>query len=56
MSKARGDVIVFARGRKLFQIARAYDAEGFVGVCDGRVVARASNKAAVARALIVRGD
>jgi hypothetical protein len=45
--------IRFTRGASLYQIAPAYaGGEGYVGLCDGRVVARAMDRAAVALALI----
>ncbi|MFI4950843.1 MAG: hypothetical protein ACHP7A_07370 [Caulobacterales bacterium] len=43
----------FTRGASLYQIAPAYaDGEGYIGLCDGRVVARAMDRATVALALI----
>jgi hypothetical protein len=46
--------IRFTRGRRLYQIAPAYleGETGWIGLCDGRVVARAPERAAVAKALI----
>lgn len=45
--------IRFTRGRRLFQIAPAYSGDGgFIGICDGRVLARAHDPAAVAFELI----
>jgi len=49
----RHEPLRFTRGRRLYQIARAYSGEeGFIGIIDGRIVARATQAAAVARALI----
>lgn len=37
----------------LFQIIRDYQSEeGFLGICDGRIIARADSRAGVAAALI----
>ena len=50
---ARQEPIRFARGRRLYLIARAYTGEdGFIGIIGGRIVARGTQAAAVARALI----
>jgi hypothetical protein len=45
--------IAFWRG--LFQVAAALTGGGFVGYCNGRVVAWASDRASVIRALILGG-
>lgn len=42
----------FWRGQRFYQIAPAYDGVGFIGLCDGRVVATAPDRASVMRALI----
>jgi hypothetical protein len=43
----------FVRGQSFYQIAAAYDDRGgFIGICDGRVVARAPEAAMVADTLI----
>lgn len=47
--------LCFMRGRRLYQIANAREGEGFIGICDGRVVVHDANRANVARSLI-RGD
>lgn len=44
--------IRFMRGRRFYEVAHAYDGEGFIGLCDGRVIATAPDPAAVARAMI----
>jgi hypothetical protein len=44
--------IRFVRGPHLYQIAPAYVGAGYVGICDGRVVARAVAASQVARVLI----
>jgi hypothetical protein len=54
--RRRSGAIVFSRGRNLFQIAPAYDADGFVGVCDGQIVARAASKTEIMKALIGSGS
>lgn len=45
--------IRFWRGRKLYQVTHAYEGEGFIGLCDGRIVAKAPDQAGVARVLIM---
>lgn len=45
-------MIRFTRGASFYQIAPAYVGVGYVGICDGRVVARAMDRAMVALALI----
>lgn len=51
----RPEPIRFIRGRSLYQIARAHGGEeGYIGIVDGRVVARGPERAAIARALIGR--
>lgn len=42
----------FTRGRHVYIVARAYDGEGYIGIRDGRIVARDQERAVVARALI----
>lgn len=44
--------IRFTRGRRFYEVAHAYDGHGFIGLCDGRVIATATDPAAVARAMI----
>lgn len=44
--------IRFTRGRRFYEVAHAYDGEGFIGLCDGRIIATAPDRAAVARAMI----
>ena len=43
----------FWRGRHLYQIMPAYEGSGFIGICDGRVIANASDQPAVVRALLM---
>lgn len=45
--------IRFWQGQRLFQVAPAYEGDGYVGLCDGRIVAKAPDRASVARALIM---
>ena len=45
----------FWRGDRLYQIAPAHGGEGYVGVCNGRVVATAPDPASVMRAVIKTG-
>ena len=51
---SRREPIRFTRGRRFYQIALAYaeGETGWIGLCDGRVVVRAPERAEVARALI----
>ena len=42
----------FTRGRHAYIVAPAYDGDGYIGVRDGRIVARDNERAKVARALI----
>lgn len=53
-SPARREPMRFTRGGRAYIIAPAYAANegGYVGLCDGRVVCSADNRADVARALI----
>lgn len=44
---------MFWHGRRLCQVAPAYHGEDFIGLCDGRVVATAPDRAGVVRALIL---
>ncbi|WP_292072848.1 hypothetical protein [Brevundimonas sp. UBA7534] len=44
--------IRFTRGRRFYEVAHAYDGKGFIGLCDGRIIATAPDPAAVARAMI----
>lgn len=44
--------IRFTRGRRFYEVAHAYDGEGSIGLCDGRIIATAQDRAAVARAMI----
>jgi len=46
--------IRFTRGGRAYIITPTYaaDDDGYLGLCDGRVVARAADRAGVARALI----
>lgn len=50
---ATGEALVFWHGRRLCQVAPAYHGEDFIGLCDGRVVATAPDRAGVVRALIL---
>jgi hypothetical protein len=42
----------FTRGRHAYIVARAYDGEGYIGLRNGRIVARGQERAQVARTLI----
>lgn len=43
----------FWRGDRLYQIAPALEGDGFIGLCNGRVIAKAPDRPAVARALVM---
>ncbi len=50
---SRQEPLRFTLRGHLFQIIRDYQSqEGFLGICDGRVAARAGSRAEVAKALI----
>lgn len=42
----------FWRGQRFYQIAPAYEGNGFIGLCEGRVVATAPDRAGVMRTII----
>lgn len=44
----------FWRGRHFYQIAPAYEGAGFIGICDGRVIAKALDRPAVMRTLLMK--
>ena len=52
IQRFKAGAIRFTRGRKFYEVAHAYDGQGFIGLCDGRVIATATDPAAVARAMI----
>jgi hypothetical protein len=52
MTRLHAGPLRFVRGRHFYQIAPSLTGAGYVGIRDGRVVARASAPAQVARALI----
>lgn len=52
IQRFKAGAIRFTRGRKFYEVAHAYEGDGFIGLCDGRVIATAAEPAAVARALI----
>lgn len=56
MKRSRS-ALVFMRGLHIFQIAQAYGPteQGFIGIRDGRIVARGADSSVVARALILGG-
>ena len=46
--------LIFTRGRRMYQIAPAYaDGQGFVGVCNGRIIATADSPELVVRAILL---
>lgn len=54
MTPFRTGALRFTRGRHAYIVAPAYDGDGYIGLRDGRIIARASERADVTRALIVR--
>jgi hypothetical protein len=52
MTRLHTGPLRFVRGRHLYQITPSHTGAGYVGICDGRVVARALAAEQVARALI----
>lgn len=52
-ARRRPEPIRFWRGKRLYQIARVHDGEGFMGLCDGRVIATAPDRPAVMRAILM---
>lgn len=55
MISSRVGPLRFTRGRHAYIVAPAYDGEGYIGLRDGRVVARDNERAKVARSLIMDG-
>lgn len=49
----RSEPIRFWRGARFYQIAQAHEGEGYMGLCDGRVVATAPDRPAVMRAILM---
>lgn len=43
----------FWRGQRLYQIAPARDGSGFIGLCDGRIVATAPDRPSVLRIILM---
>jgi hypothetical protein len=52
MTPSRIGPLRFSRGRHAYIVAPAYDGEGYIGLRDGRIVARDQERAQVTRALI----
>jgi hypothetical protein len=46
-------ILRFWRGDRFYQVAPASNGTGFIGLCDGRVVATAPDSPGVVRALIM---
>ncbi len=51
----RPEPIRFWRGARFYQIAHAHEGDGYMGLCDGRVVATAPDRPTVMRALLLTG-
>lgn len=52
-ARRRPEPIRFWRGTRLYQIAHMHDGDGFMGLCDGRVIATAPDRPSVMRALLM---
>lgn len=52
MTPSSNGPLRFTRGRHTYIVAPAYDGDGYIGLRDGRIVARAQERALVTRALI----
>lgn len=51
--RQRPDPIRFWRGKRLYQIARVHKGDGYMGLCDGRVIATAPDRPSVMRTLLM---
>lgn len=51
--RRRPELIRFWRGSRLYQIAPVHDGDGYMGLCDGRVIATAPDQPAVMRAILM---
>lgn len=52
-ARRRPDPMRFWRGSRLYQIAAVHEGDGFIGLCDGRVIATAPDRPAVMRAILM---
>lgn len=52
-ARRRREPIRFWRGRRFYQIARVHDGDGYMGLCDGRVIATAPDQPSVMRAIVM---
>lgn len=52
-ARQRPEPIRFWRGRRFYQIAHTHEGDGYMGLCDGRVVATAPDRPAVMRAILM---
>jgi hypothetical protein len=55
MTPSRIGPLRFTRGRHAYIVAPAYDGDGYIGLRDGRIIARDAERAKVARSLIMDG-
>lgn len=53
--RQQSEPIRFWRGSRLYQIAHVHDGDGYMGLCDGRVIATAPDRPTVMRALLLTG-
>lgn len=49
----KSEPIRFWRGSQFYQIAPVHEGKGFIGLCDGRVVATAPDRPGVMRAILM---
>lgn len=49
----KSEPICFWRGSRLYQIAHVHEGNGFMGLCDGRVIATAPDRPGVMRAILM---
>lgn len=52
-ARRQSEPIRFWRGSRFYQIARAHGGDGFMGLCDGRVIATAPDRPGVMRAILM---
>lgn len=52
-ARRQPDPIRFWRGQRLYQIAQVHEGDGYMGLCDGRVIATAPDRSSVMRAILM---
>jgi len=56
ITRFKSGPIRFTRGRSFYEVAHAHDGEGFIGLRDGRVVARGYVRHDIVRDLLAKAD